>query len=164
MALYAVHSGQKIEKSPFFGFFSSRTHGTPIFIGIGTSLTNKVQGRCVRRLMWTRRGGAARWRLLLPRASFRRKMNALMKVLILAPCCFFFIALIKLLYDYLWIPLRIQHMLNSQGIKGPPYRFIHGNNKEVTKMKQKALSKSVGLTDDIFPKVQPHIYTWTNRY
>ncbi|KAL1111118.1 hypothetical protein V6Z11_D02G036000 [Gossypium hirsutum] len=73
-------------------------------------------------------------------------------------------ALIKLLYDYLWIPLRIQHMLNSQGIKGPPYRFIHGNNKEVTKMKQKALSKSVGLTDDLFPKVHPHFYTWTNRY
>ncbi|TYI92022.1 hypothetical protein E1A91_D02G037600v1 [Gossypium mustelinum] len=91
-------------------------------------------------------------------------MNALMKLLILAPCCFFFIALIKLLYDYLWIPLRIQHMLNSQGIKGPPYRFIHGNNKEVTKMKQKALSKSVGLTEDLFPKVHPHIYTWTNRY
>ncbi|TYI92014.1 hypothetical protein E1A91_D02G037000v1 [Gossypium mustelinum] len=87
-----------------------------------------------------------------------------MKLLILAPCCFFFIALIKLLYDYLWIPLRIQHMLNSQGIRGPPYRFIHGNNKEVTKMKQNALSKSVGLTDDLFPKVQPHIYTWTNRY
>ncbi|KAG4156930.1 hypothetical protein ERO13_D02G029300v2 [Gossypium hirsutum] len=55
-------------------------------------------------------------------------------------------------------------MLNSQGIKGPPYRFIHGNNKEVTKMKQKALSKSVGLTDDLFPKVHPHFYTWTNRY
>ncbi|TYG78177.1 hypothetical protein ES288_D02G037600v1 [Gossypium darwinii] len=73
-------------------------------------------------------------------------------------------ALIKLLYDYLWIPLRIQHMLNSQGIKGPPYRFIHGNNKEVTKMKQKALSKSVGLTDDLFPRVHPHFYTWTNRY
>ncbi|MFQ6658560.1 hypothetical protein Gotur_027772, partial [Gossypium turneri] len=55
-------------------------------------------------------------------------------------------------------------MLNSQGIKGPPYRFVHGNNKEVTKMKQKALSKSVGLTDDLFPKVHPHFYTWTNRY
>ncbi|MFQ6658558.1 hypothetical protein Gotur_027772, partial [Gossypium turneri] len=31
-------------------------------------------------------------------------------------------------------------------------------------MKQKALSKSVGLTDDLFPKVHPHFYTWTNRY
>ncbi|TYH26938.1 hypothetical protein ES288_A02G029000v1 [Gossypium darwinii] len=31
-------------------------------------------------------------------------------------------------------------------------------------MKQKALSKSVGLTDDLFPKVEPHFYTWTNRY
>ncbi|TYH82120.1 hypothetical protein ES332_D02G036000v1 [Gossypium tomentosum] len=31
-------------------------------------------------------------------------------------------------------------------------------------MKQKALSKSVGLTDDLFPRVHPHFYTWTNRY
>ncbi|KAL4308409.1 hypothetical protein GQ457_01G028810 [Hibiscus cannabinus] len=49
---------------------------------------------------------------------------------ILVPCCFFLVALIKFLYDYLWRPLRIQHMMNSQGIKGPPYRLIHGNNNQ----------------------------------
>ncbi|KAE8703025.1 CYP749A22 protein [Hibiscus syriacus] len=87
-----------------------------------------------------------------------------MELVILVPCCFFLIALIKFLYDYLWIPLRIQHMLNSQGIKGPPYRFIHGNNKEVAEMKKEALSKPMGLTHDIFPKVQPHLYSWINKY
>ncbi|XP_039001934.1 cytochrome P450 CYP749A22-like [Hibiscus syriacus] len=91
-------------------------------------------------------------------------MSALMELVILVPCCFFLIALIKFLYDYLWIPLRIQHMLNSQGIKGPPYRFIHGNNKEVAEMKKEALSKPMGLTHDIFPKVQPHLYSWINKY
>ncbi|KAA3485514.1 cytochrome P450 CYP749A22-like protein [Gossypium australe] len=94
----------------------------------------------------------------------RRKMSALMELVTLVPCCFFFIALIKFLYDYLWIPLRIQHMLNSQGIKGPPYRFIHGNNKEIAKMRQEASSKPMALTHDIFPKVQPHIYSWINKY
>ncbi|KAB2092395.1 hypothetical protein ES319_A02G027800v1 [Gossypium barbadense] len=55
-------------------------------------------------------------------------------------------------------------MLNSQGIRGPPYRFIHGNNKEVVKMRQEALSKPMALRHDIFPRVQPHIYTWINKY
>ncbi|GMJ01822.1 cytochrome P450, family 709, subfamily B, polypeptide 2 [Hibiscus trionum] len=91
-------------------------------------------------------------------------MSVLVKLVILVPCSFFLVALIKFLYDYLWTPLRIQHMLNSQGIKGPPYRFIHGNNKEVAKMKREALSKAMGLTHDIFPTVQPHLHSWINRY
>ncbi|XP_012481744.2 cytochrome P450 CYP749A22 [Gossypium raimondii] len=92
------------------------------------------------------------------------KKSDLMELVILVPCCFFLVALIKFLYDYLWVPLRIQHMMNSQGIKGPPYRFIHGNSKEVARMEQEALSKRVALTDDIFPKVLPHFYAWINRY
>ncbi|KAK8365105.1 hypothetical protein V6Z12_A02G029200 [Gossypium hirsutum] len=56
------------------------------------------------------------------------------------------------------------HMMNSQGIKGPPYKFIHGNNEEATKMRQEALSKPMALRHDIFPRVQPHIYTWINKY
>ncbi|KAE8703022.1 CYP749A22 protein [Hibiscus syriacus] len=93
-----------------------------------------------------------------------RILSVLMELVILVPCSFFLIASIKLLYDYLWIPLRIQNLLNSQEIKGPRYRFIHGNNKEVTKMKNEALSKSMDLAHDIFPKVQPHLYSWINRY
>ncbi|TXG75139.1 hypothetical protein ES332_1Z012300v1 [Gossypium tomentosum] len=92
------------------------------------------------------------------------KKSDLMELVILVPCCFFLVALIKFLYDYLWVPLRIQHMMNSQGIKGPPYRFIHGNSKEVARMEQEALSKRVALTDDIFPKVLPHFYACINRY
>ncbi|TYH26934.1 hypothetical protein ES288_A02G028600v1 [Gossypium darwinii] len=87
-----------------------------------------------------------------------------MELVILVPCCFFLAALIKFLYNYLWVPLRIQHMMNSQGIKGPPYKFIHGNNEEATKMRQEALSKPMALRHDIFPRVQPHIYTWINKY
>ncbi|PPS05179.1 hypothetical protein GOBAR_AA15501 [Gossypium barbadense] len=54
--------------------------------------------------------------------------------------------------------------LMELGIKGPPYRFIHGNNKEIAKMRQEASSKPMALTHDIFPKVQPHIYSWINKY
>ncbi|KAK8510607.1 hypothetical protein V6N12_055534 [Hibiscus sabdariffa] len=92
-------------------------------------------------------------------------MSALMKLVILVPCCFFLVALIKFLYNYLWTPLRIQHMMNSQGIKGPPYRFIHGNNNQVTRMKVEASTKPMSLTrHDIFPRVQPHVHSWLNTY
>ncbi|KAK8572225.1 hypothetical protein V6N12_028283 [Hibiscus sabdariffa] len=91
-------------------------------------------------------------------------MSELMKLLIVVPCCFFLIAVIKFLYDFLWMPLRIQHMMNSQGIKGPPYRFFHGNNKQVAQLKMEASAKPMALTHDIFPTVQPHIYSWINTY
>ncbi|KAB1670383.1 hypothetical protein ES319_D02G034100v1 [Gossypium barbadense] len=91
-------------------------------------------------------------------------MSGLMNFVILVPSPFFLVALIKFLHDYLWIPLRIQHMLNSQGIKGPRYKFIYGNNDEATQMTKEALSKPMALTHDIFPRVQPHIYSCINRY
>ncbi|KHG26580.1 Cytochrome P450 protein [Gossypium arboreum] len=87
-----------------------------------------------------------------------------MELVILVPCSLFLIALIKFLYDYLWVPLSIQHMLNSQGIKGPPYRFIHGNNKEIIKMIKEAMSKPKALTHDMFIKLQPHTHSWIKEY
>ncbi|XVF56594.1 hypothetical protein PTKIN_Ptkin06aG0133500 [Pterospermum kingtungense] len=72
---------------------------------------------------------------------------------------------LKFLHEYWWTPLRIQHRLSLQGIKGPPYKFIHGNNKEIIKMKQEALSKPMPtLSHDIFPRVHPQIYSWINLY
>ncbi|MBA0871773.1 hypothetical protein Goshw_029882 [Gossypium schwendimanii] len=74
------------------------------------------------------------------------------------------IVLLKVLYDYWWVPLRIQHFMNSQGLKGPPYKFIHGCNKQINKMRSEALSKPMGLTHDILPRVFPHYYSWINLY
>ncbi|GMI64310.1 PHYB ACTIVATION TAGGED SUPPRESSOR 1 [Hibiscus trionum] len=87
-----------------------------------------------------------------------------MELVILVPCSLFLVALIKFLYDYLWTPLRIQQMLNSQGIKGPPYRFIHGNNKQVAEMRREAVSRPMGLTHNLLPFVHPHMYSWFNKY
>ncbi|KAE8725967.1 CYP749A22 protein [Hibiscus syriacus] len=74
------------------------------------------------------------------------------------------IVLLKVLHECWWVPRRIQRMLNSQGIKGPPYEFIHGNNKQVNKMRKEALSKPLGLTHDIFPRCFPHVRSWLNLY
>ncbi|XVF29135.1 hypothetical protein REPUB_Repub15cG0093500 [Reevesia pubescens] len=94
-------------------------------------------------------------------------MNAMAKLLIILTgsfCLYLLIALLKVLYEYWWIPLRIQHILNSQGVRGPPYKFIHGNKKEVIKLKTEASSKPMALNHDIFPKVLPHVHSWINRY
>ncbi|XP_030552325.1 cytochrome P450 CYP749A22-like [Rhodamnia argentea] len=64
-----------------------------------------------------------------------------------------------------WHPLRIQRMMARQGIKGPPYRFIHGSTKETMKMITEARSTPMdNLSHDILPKVQPHIHAWINTY
>ncbi|XVF85766.1 hypothetical protein PTKIN_Ptkin17bG0143600 [Pterospermum kingtungense] len=78
---------------------------------------------------------------------------------------FLLISLLRVLYKYWWIPFRIQHALSLQGIKGPPYKFIHGNNKEAAELRREALSKPMAvLTHDIFPRVHPQIHSWINTY
>ncbi|TYG36973.1 hypothetical protein ES288_D13G105400v1 [Gossypium darwinii] len=72
--------------------------------------------------------------------------------------------LIRLLHTFWWTPVYIQYRLGSQGIKGPSYKFIHGNTKEMLEMRNAALSKPLGLLDDIFPRVLPHVYTWLSKY
>ncbi|KAE8690948.1 CYP749A22 protein [Hibiscus syriacus] len=74
------------------------------------------------------------------------------------------IALLYVVYKYWWIPHRVQLMMNSQGIYGPPYEFIHGNNKQVVQMQREALTKPMGLTHDIFPRVMPHFHSWIYKY
>ncbi|KAG8473609.1 hypothetical protein CXB51_036040 [Gossypium anomalum] len=77
---------------------------------------------------------------------------------------YLFVALLNVFYKYWRIPHRVQFIMNSQGIRGPPYEFIHGNNKEAAQMLMKASTKPMALTHNIFPKVMPHVYSWINKY
>ncbi|KAK8259208.1 hypothetical protein V6Z11_D13G041200 [Gossypium hirsutum] len=79
-------------------------------------------------------------------------------------CLYLFVALLNVFYKYWWIPQRVQFAMNSQGIRGPPYEFIHGNNKEAAQMLMEASTKPMALTHDIFPRVMPHVYSWINKY
>ncbi|MBA0751196.1 hypothetical protein Gogos_002554 [Gossypium gossypioides] len=73
--------------------------------------------------------------------------------------------LLKFLHKYWWTPLKIQKALSLQGIKGPPYEFIHGNNKASSRFRFEALSKPMAsLTHNIVPRVIPHIHSWINTY
>ncbi|XP_057485842.1 cytochrome P450 CYP749A22-like [Actinidia eriantha] len=72
--------------------------------------------------------------------------------------------LTNLLHKIWWTPISIKHMMRSQAIRGPPYRFIHGNNKDIVKMKIESMSRPMDLSHDIFPKVLPHQHSWLNTY
>lgn len=75
-----------------------------------------------------------------------------------------FLVLINFLLKVWWKPRWIKSALESEGIKGPPYKFFHGNSKEISQLMEKATSRSMELSHDILPKVLPHIHLWTNLY
>ncbi|KAG8473362.1 hypothetical protein CXB51_035494 [Gossypium anomalum] len=79
-------------------------------------------------------------------------------------CLCLFVALLYVLYKYWWVPHRVQFIMNSQGIRGPPYEFIHGNNKQALQMQKEASSKPMALTHDIFPRVMPYDYSCIKKY
>ncbi|XP_061990510.1 cytochrome P450 CYP749A22-like [Rosa rugosa] len=80
-------------------------------------------------------------------------------------CAFLLLALIKIFHKLWWTPIRIQKLMALQGIKGPSYRFIHGNTKEISEMKREAMSRRLtNFSHDIFSRVQPHIHSWNKTY
>nr|XP_048318900.1 cytochrome P450 CYP749A22-like [Ziziphus jujuba var. spinosa] len=71
---------------------------------------------------------------------------------------------IKVVHKLWWRPTRMQKLMRSRGIKGPSYRFIHGNTKEILYMKNKAMEKPMSLSHNVLPTVQPHIASWVKIY
>lgn len=56
----------------------------------------------------------------------------------------------------MWLrPKRLERWLRQQGLSGNPYRFFHGDLKEIGMMTQKASSKPGTLSDDVVARVQP---------
>ncbi|PQQ17077.1 cytochrome P450 CYP749A22 [Prunus yedoensis var. nudiflora] len=79
-------------------------------------------------------------------------------------CLLLVLAFIKILHKLWWTPIRIQKLMALQGIKGPSYRFIYGNTKEISNMKKVVMGRPHILSHDIFSVVQPHVHSWTNIY
>ncbi|XP_028959663.2 cytochrome P450 CYP749A22-like isoform X1 [Malus domestica] len=79
-------------------------------------------------------------------------------------CVFHVFVLIKIVHKLWWTPTRIQKMMKAQGIKGPPYRLIHGNTKEISDMKKEVMRRPKNLSHDIFSVVVPHIHSWSQIY
>lgn len=73
-------------------------------------------------------------------------------------------SLVRFFYKVWWIPSQITIIMSSQGVQGPPYKFIYGNTKEITAMRNQSMGKAMDISHDIFPRIQPHVYSWTKIY
>nr|XP_043637182.1 cytochrome P450 CYP72A219-like [Erigeron canadensis] len=80
------------------------------------------------------------------------------------------IATILLLYiwrilNWLWFkPKQMEKSLREQGLKGSPYKFMFGDMKEMVQMTAEAMSKPMGLTHDIVPRVLPFYHKYLATY
>ncbi|PRQ40575.1 putative cytochrome P450 [Rosa chinensis] len=74
------------------------------------------------------------------------------------------LAVIKIFHKLWWTPTRIQNLMALQGIRGPSYRLVHGNSREINSMRKEAMSRPKSLSHNIFPEVHPHIHSWTKTY
>ncbi|KAH6802161.1 hypothetical protein C2S51_033607 [Perilla frutescens var. frutescens] len=76
--------------------------------------------------------------------------------------CFF---LLRFLQNVWWKPIRLQAKMKSQGIRGPPYKFPHGNIKEISYMRSQSMDKPLmDISHDLFPRLHPYVYAWTKAY
>ncbi|CAL5428504.1 unnamed protein product [Camellia sinensis] len=102
----------------------------------------------------------------MPQSS-RFNMGVLGSIAILVSsfvCLYVFLVLIKLFHK-LWLnPIHVQRVLASQGIRGPAYKFIHGNTKEMLMMRTESLSRPMDLSHQIFARLQPHLHSWLKIY
>ncbi|KAG8654247.1 cytochrome P450 CYP749A22 [Manihot esculenta] len=76
----------------------------------------------------------------------------------------FIIIVLKFFYELWWKPIYVQSALRSQGIKGPQYRFFHGNSKELIRMSNESLTTPMELSHQMLQRLQPHCYFWKKLY
>ena len=80
-------------------------------------------------------------------------------------------ALVPLLWAALvrqvWRPYAVARAFARQGVRGPPYRFYVGNNREARAMMAAAAASGEALewsSNDIVHRVMPHVRAWASLY
>ncbi|CAI9089124.1 OLC1v1023633C1 [Oldenlandia corymbosa var. corymbosa] len=67
--------------------------------------------------------------------------------------------------NWVWFePRKLEKKLREQGFRGNPYNFLHGDLKEISSLFQQAHSKAINLSDDVVPRVIPHLHQTVERY
>ncbi|KAL4586430.1 hypothetical protein LXL04_011066 [Taraxacum kok-saghyz] len=91
-------------------------------------------------------------------------MTLILALIIIISTLFLLRSLLAFLNNTWWTPISIQKIMKSQGIKGLPYSFPHGNTKVITAMRNQSMSQPMDISHDIFPRIQPHVYSWIKTY
>ncbi|PAN25818.1 hypothetical protein PAHAL_4G327800 [Panicum hallii] len=69
------------------------------------------------------------------------------------------------LVHLVWRPRAVARAFARQGVRGPPYRFLAGNNAEVKAMRAAAGGETLDRgSHDVVPRVLPHYRAWASRY
>ena len=60
---------------------------------------------------------------------------------------------------------QTEYLMQSQGTGCPSYKFIHGNAKEISQVRERSISQKNGIVPpDVSRISEPHIYSWINVY
>ncbi|XP_077228014.1 cytochrome P450 CYP72A616-like isoform X1 [Tasmannia lanceolata] len=70
----------------------------------------------------------------------------------------------RLVYWVWWRPMKVERYLKEQGIKGPPYKLLYGNMKDIISFMMKEQSKPMNLSHQIVPRVYPFQYEMMKKY
>ncbi|CAN6300770.1 unnamed protein product [Urochloa humidicola] len=74
------------------------------------------------------------------------------------------------LWDYavvrhLWRPRAVAAAFRAQGVRGPPYRFLSGNNGDARRMRAEADAVELDVRDhDYVRRIMPHFLAWKDKY
>ncbi|GFS37444.1 cytochrome P450 superfamily protein [Actinidia rufa] len=71
---------------------------------------------------------------------------------------------LKVMVVLWWRPRKIEDHFSKQGIRGPPYRFLLGNAKELLGLMLKASSKPMPISHNILPRVLSFYHHWRKIY
>ncbi|CAI0463273.1 unnamed protein product [Linum tenue] len=86
-------------------------------------------------------------------------------ILVCFSCPILVLGLLAFLNKTLRKPILRQREFNARGIRGPPYKFLFGNAREIQKMKTAAAAKPMSnLSHEIRTRLEPHLATWTEAY
>ncbi|KAK1425459.1 hypothetical protein QVD17_20811 [Tagetes erecta] len=91
-------------------------------------------------------------------------MPLLLVLLIVIPSLLLLHVLITFVRKAWWTPITIKKTMKSQGIDGMPYKFPHGNTRLISCMRNQSMNRPMEMSHDIFPRIQPHVYSWIKTY
>ncbi|XP_074379179.1 cytochrome P450 734A1-like [Apium graveolens] len=81
-------------------------------------------------------------------------------------CALVGIFLLKIMVMFWWKPRKIEQHFSKQGIKGPSYKFLIGNAKEIMSLMMKASAKPMPFpfSHNILPRVLSFYHHWKKIY
>lgn len=82
-----------------------------------------------------------------------------------ASAAVFAVVIVMRIISFVWLkPRKIEMHFESQGIRGPPYKLLMGNAKDMMKMMQQASYTTMEFSNDILPRVLSFYHEWTKTY